>query len=444
MTSSSFLPRSEKGQILVLFALVLTALLGLTALAVDGAMVYSDRRAAQNAADSAALAGAGAAAQYLENHNINLENFTCGNSNVIAAINQAKSKAVDAAATNTYTIDTDVSDSNGVTVDCTVTNAGGNKEKYLDVKTVVTSTTNTSFAHLFYSGELKNTVEAVVRVRPRSIFAYGQAIVALSNSCGQNSGGIFFEPAKKQTIQVQGGGGIFSNSCITLNGQGSVDVDGPIRFRTGTIPANDLPNYLDEKPAATTDKLEYDILPEPDCSSVDLHPNGISVIGASGTYDPGRYDSIKITGGKVKLKAGLYCITGSQGISMSSSGSELESLGGVTILVQTGDVQITGGKLDIVAPTSVSQPRDGMVGMLIYMKENNTNPVKITGNGTFDYRGTVYSPSGSIEAGGTSAEESLRARLIAQLIRLHGDVNFTISYDPADNMTLDPSLDLYK
>ena len=49
---------SESGQILILLAVGIVALLGFTALAIDGGAVFFDRRSAQNAADAAALAGA--------------------------------------------------------------------------------------------------------------------------------------------------------------------------------------------------------------------------------------------------------------------------------------------------------------------------------------------------------------------------------------------------
>src|SRR5829696_3991576 len=52
-------PKSqEKGQVLILIALAAIGLVGFTALAIDGSRVFSDRRHAQNAADTAALAAA--------------------------------------------------------------------------------------------------------------------------------------------------------------------------------------------------------------------------------------------------------------------------------------------------------------------------------------------------------------------------------------------------
>src|SRR3990172_6590357 len=50
--------KSEKGQALILIALAAVGLFAFTALAIDGGMVFSDRRHAQNAADTAALAAA--------------------------------------------------------------------------------------------------------------------------------------------------------------------------------------------------------------------------------------------------------------------------------------------------------------------------------------------------------------------------------------------------
>src|SRR5574338_614570 len=52
-------PRSrERGQALIMIALAAVGLFGFSALAIDGSRVFSDRRHAQNAADTAALAAA--------------------------------------------------------------------------------------------------------------------------------------------------------------------------------------------------------------------------------------------------------------------------------------------------------------------------------------------------------------------------------------------------
>src|SRR5215216_1445961 len=52
------LKSQERGQALVIIALAVVGLFGFSALAIDGSRVFSDRRNAQNAADTAALSAA--------------------------------------------------------------------------------------------------------------------------------------------------------------------------------------------------------------------------------------------------------------------------------------------------------------------------------------------------------------------------------------------------
>src|SRR5512135_115054 len=93
-------PASEKDQIIVIFAIALTALLAFTALAIDGGMIFADRRQSQSVADTASLAGAGAAAQYLDDNGVTYTGFSCSNPKVINAINVAYSAALNRATIN--------------------------------------------------------------------------------------------------------------------------------------------------------------------------------------------------------------------------------------------------------------------------------------------------------------------------------------------------------
>src|SRR5512138_2380018 len=49
---------ADRGQVLIIFVFAIVGLVGMTGLAIDGGNIYSDRRHAQNAADTAALAAA--------------------------------------------------------------------------------------------------------------------------------------------------------------------------------------------------------------------------------------------------------------------------------------------------------------------------------------------------------------------------------------------------
>ncbi len=54
---------SERGQVLVIIAIAIIGLVGITGLAIDGSIILADRRHAQNAADTSSLAGAMAKGQ---------------------------------------------------------------------------------------------------------------------------------------------------------------------------------------------------------------------------------------------------------------------------------------------------------------------------------------------------------------------------------------------
>jgi len=162
---------SERGQTTVLLALAFITLLGFAALAIDGGMVYANRRHMQNASDAASLAGGSAVAMYLENHYVVYSDWSCSEDRVIRAqingTNGGEITAIRSAAVNDYSIDADISDMDGVDTDCIQGIDNGSWiERYIDVKTFITSDTPTAFAHFVYNGPLRNTVEAVTRVKP--------------------------------------------------------------------------------------------------------------------------------------------------------------------------------------------------------------------------------------------------------------------------------------
>ena len=100
----------EEGQVLAFLAVCFVVLLGFAALAIDGGMVFSDRRHAQNAADASSLAGGSGAAYYMRVNDVNYNAFICGSSGTINTQNAAESAAISHAALNDYVIDNDVSD----------------------------------------------------------------------------------------------------------------------------------------------------------------------------------------------------------------------------------------------------------------------------------------------------------------------------------------------
>ena len=157
---------TESGQVFVLLVIAFVVLLGFAALAIDGGMIYSDRRIGQNAADAAALSGAGAAGQDLKT--LLVEEWDCG-SGFNTAIANARAAAIENASINQFTITSTVGiTENVVTVECsTGTNPADN---FMDVNVRIDRETPSTFIHLLFDGPLVNTLNATSRVRPRMPF----------------------------------------------------------------------------------------------------------------------------------------------------------------------------------------------------------------------------------------------------------------------------------
>jgi hypothetical protein len=440
--------KSESGQTVVLLALAFIALLGFTALAIDGGMVYANRRHMQNASDAASLAGGLAVAMYLENHYVDYADWDCYDPRVIRAqingTNGGEITAIRSAAVNDYSIDADIADMNGVDTDCIQGYDNGSWiERYIDVKTFVTSDTPTAFAHFVYDGPLRNTVEAITRVEPRRPLAYGNAIVALGMDC--DTGGIDFDGDSGVSVT---GGGIFSNSCIDTRGGVGVNVYG------GHDISCVLPNCYDdhgisgvmnptpEESLGRALPVEAFSVPKPVCDGL---PNRGAYNG-DGTLEPGIYDRIRIPNGDHVMEPGLYCVSNEVTI---NGGSLIGS--NVTFYLKNGDFASSGNAtIRLTAPPvrncgAPCKTHNGIPGMLIYLAEGNTGEVSLLGNEDSNYLGLVYAPDGTVQAGGTSSlMAEMHAQLIGKDVKIHGNTSVVINFADGLNYQIPASLDLYK
>lgn len=432
--------RREEGQVLAYLAIVLVVLLGFAALALDGGMLFSDRRDAQNAADSASLAGGSAAAYYMRTNNVNYNAFICGTSGTTLTEASAEIEAINRAASNDYVVDNDLSDNHGVNVNCEIVDMGSYKDKHFDVTTKITRDTSTNFAQLFFDGPLRNEVEAVTRVYPPAPLAFGKAIIALNESaCSGNSNGVVFSGTSTTTVT---GGGVWSNGCLTGNGTSfNVTVNnGGVGFAgssTGTLTnINPSPEYY---PNTLPDHST--IVGEPDCSGL---PNRTVPNNGDAILEPGFYDNISWTGGALTLNPGLYCITESQGINMS--GGEISG-DGVTIFLLAGGVTINGNvsPVDLRAPEESPDPSPAVPGILFYLANGNSNTISITGNSTSFYLGTVYAPDGDLFFSGTSGTNpTFNTQLIGNNVEVSGGAIIDINFNDEENFEKPPYLDMQK
>lgn len=416
---------TDRGQVLVLVVLAVIALLGFTALAIDGSMLYSNRRHAQNTADASSLAAGGAAAQWMKTNGVSLYNWNCGG--LTGASNAAKAAAITRAAQNGFII-TSVADEAslpdpkmGVYTTC------DQSGKYLDIHTWVSQDTPTAFAHLVFQGQLRSTVESVVRVRPPSSLAYGYAIVALNPAqCSGASTGVGFQGTSDTIVN---GGGIFSNGCLKSGGSFTVEVNnGNVRYNFIKNPSDDDNIVVN---GGTIEQTTEKIPP----SAYAVPPINCAGAVYQGGWPP------PVTSGKVtNMSPGLYCITGN--ISINSKDEVYGS--GVTIYVMNGKLTINGGaKVVVSAPAQGSNPAYAIEGLLWYLPPSNTSAVKLNGNSESIMQGTILAPSAGITFDGTEGLQMV-GQIIGWDVLCTGTSGSGVTFNGGVTALLPTLLDLYK
>jgi hypothetical protein len=423
---------SETGQVLVLLVLVIVGLLAFTALAVDGGMLFADRRGAQNASDAAVLAGGYRIANTLDDFNlgfsINYGAWDCGN--VQAVIEIAEGEAYIQASTNGYPV---VGESS-LLMECSTEDFGSYEDRYVDTTVEIISEVETSFIHFAYGGPMENTVTAISRVRPRMPLAFGYAIYAHRDDCpNSNTGGVRFDGGNQVTVQ---GGGIMSDACIVASGS-SVRVNvsgGEINHITGWDP-NGAPVVI-PTPTQQVHRLpDWALLfPEPDCS-------GLSAASSNGdgTISAGIYSGINVTNDEqLTMNPGLYCFDGNFTINGNNDSFVIGE--GVTIYMRSGNLSTNGNAtVRLSAPNFVDEDNDGVTGVLVYLGPDNEGEVDLTGNSESYYSGTIFgeNEASRIEVGGTGDMSSgcfagipcFGTQLIAGTVKVHGNAIINITFN---------------
>ena len=447
--------KSESGQIFVLLILGIIVLLGFAGLALDGGLVYSQRRHAQNSSDASSLAGGGAAGLVLDQ--VQYASFHCGLTEVYQARQAAVASAINRAVSNDFTITAGSGSTpaeNEVVTSCVTYDNGSYVEKYIDVMVNMANDVETSLIHFVYPGPIRNVVDSRTRIYPRTPIAFGNAIVSLSTNCQGNDGGVTFDGGGNSDINIKGGG-IFSNSCLETNGSsldicvdatpgGTCDGDGSIAYVT-TYSQSGNPGITPAPVNAPIPLPTFDVTP-PDCGSL---PDQGQHSG-SGTISPGRYSRIRqnSNSGNLVMNPGLYCLYGD----FTINGGTLTG-NDVTIYMATGDFSTAGNATqNLDAPPagcnlngSTTGCPPSIPGMLIFMAESNSGNITLQGDTASSFLGTVYAPSGTIDlGGGSSTMPTANTQLIADTVKVHGNVTIDINYDDNFPFKQPATLDMFR
>lgn len=431
--------RGERGQALVMFAIMATALVGAVALVIDVGQLYMQQRRIQNVADMAALVGAQRRA-----------NDLTFDLNKPAAIQDARIYAEKNGVVNSSGAaeNWNPAPENGVVAynPPRVGNHVGDPG-YLEVR--VARTVPSIFAGVFNGGSVRLEGRAVAR-------GYGgyaeAAVIALREDARA------IEAGGNAEIDVIGS--IYSRGGVATNSMGGrLDVDGNIYARgsiTGTNYEADA-TWTGSGSVATTGvpDLSDPKWPTPVASSTgpgtvwnsSTQPVwGYAADGTAWKFIPaGTYQEITVAkNDHVMFEEGVYHITGGlAGKNFSILGvacgqqplNTLVNSNNPPVGAPVSFVLYQGVTFEITS-TGVAHFRSAPsikgtdTSNLIIRSLENRNAVQIVGQGEINLYGTVYAPSGDVTLAGSTGG-TIHGQLVAGIIDLLGGAGPAVIYDPA-------------
>jgi Flp pilus assembly protein TadG len=455
---------SERGQALILIALAAVALFGFMGLAIDGTAKYSDRRNAQNAADTAALAAALAKVNALTDGDDNTpaecpptSGLMSDASDVCVALVLA---GLDRADGNGY----DTSNSTVNIYSPPINGYYANNDNYVQV--VITSHVKTTFMRVFGVTQADNVVSAVAYMDEGGALADGAMVISYDpdpNCSTGGQGGYSVQVSGSSTVNLNGGG-IFLNSdevcgftipnCADLNIYGgsinsvadNMDQDGC----TEAAPESVVP----EKAVVIPDDVYFPDVP-PECSQVASAYN--TPVGSDTWHiTPGYYsdfpqetlngnDITKLVGNKkdIIMDPGVYCV----GSDIQWSGNTFDSLdgsSGVTIYIKSG----YDFGLSINSPVTLYAPHSGDYQGYLIIQEGTHTSIQdciINGGAYLDIEGLIWAPYCDITInGGSDPTAEINAQLVGWDIKINGTTTINFNYDPSNEVILKRKLGLMK
>lgn len=433
MKSSRF---SERGQALVVIALAAVVLFGFTALAIDGSAKFSDRRHAQNAADTASVAAALAKVDAQVNGLSDTPTTCPPSSGSPSAVCSALQLAgLNMASNNGYS--SDVTNNTVSVYSPPISGYYSGNTDYVQV--IITSHVKTYFMKVLGIQQSDNIVQAVSLAKKSGSLFSGASIVSLdpSPNCGNGS----FQVQGNGNINLNGGGifvnsnascGYTQSSCsvtLAINGGGissagsSVDThcsgSSVSTSTTGTQIVVPDEVYMPDKPSA--------------CSSgYSSYTSGGKLHFTAGYY-PAFPPSGTPNGKDIVLDSGIYCI----GSSISWSGNDFASLTGsnVTLYIKSGNsfgININNN-ITLSATTTSTSVYKGY--LIILDGTSSTHPnCTVNGGSNIVLTGTIFAPYCNLTInGGNSSNAPFNAQVIAYDVKLNGSNTITFTYDPGSN-----------
>ena len=432
---------SSRGQVLIIFVFAIIGLIAIAGLAIDGSNILSDRRHAQNAADTAALAAAVTRDNWVAAHSgTPCDNFNTATNTLPSNGCDAVNKALDIAGTNGFSANgTDITvDVYSPPVDgyyATCSNGDCDPHNYIEV--VIHHDVQTWFARVVGMAQTHNTVQAValaVATHKGSPFP-SDAIVGLDPDPSHLS---FQAQSNAQKWNIKGGG-IFANgdaldkhSTVVMDpGYCITSVGTATGFQCGGSSNN--PALLLHYPADVLAMLP----PIPSCKGTAYYDK------KDGMVHPDKNASLSATGSvwnsfdtHPAFAPGLYCMknVGKEIIHSDVTGT------GVTFYIMDSnfDVKFDGktGSFAVTAPQG--DPSYAYNGVLMFSAVvasggNCTQNMEFRGNGTTPVVGTIMLPGACINWLGNSSAAAADTQLVGWQIYSNGTADANFNYNANNN-----------
>lgn len=408
--------RSERGQVLIFIILMMIAVLGIAALAVDGGRVFSERRRAQNAADAAALAAAYAATQNLSAAAVEQQALNSAVINGFANLAEEVEIPADQRTINVEYHNPPVS---GMYV--------GNSEYY---QVIISMEAEPAFSHLVYGGENRLTVTAVARARTSNSSSGGNVLHATA----EEGEGVNFSGNIDLYVH---GGNVYSNANGVKNGTSGIAViEGGELLIHGSWSGSTA--GLDPHPKTGVPRQSSPDLPVPDCN----FSNGSKIEDKKGVsrVTPGKFTGGLSLKGDWVMEPGMYCVWGG----MTINGNSTLTGSDVMIVMMSGTIKLNGnGEVHLTRKNDIKDASGNQWGgMLIYVPKTNSEEVYLSGTNDTVFAGTIYAPSSQCELGGNNVTFGMQSNLICHNFRFHGNPYFDITYDSAANYRMPAMIEL--
>lgn len=396
--------KQERGQALIVLALAIVGLAGIVGLVVDGGNAFADRRSAQNAADSAALAAAVIRIR--------------GDQNFVDAAMASASK-------NGY-------DNNGATNTVQVHSppiSGPNQGNIEYIQVVIVSHVQTYFARVVGVQQITNTVEATSRSKLPEIteILNGAAVISLAptSECEKEHKRSFWVHGEA-TLDITGGG-VFVNSnnptCAFMSfGSGSIRIRDDNQIMVVGGASIQKPHLLTPGVTVGASQIPYPppfFMPKVGCG------NKIAQVSEDGTrMSDGAWDDEFPPPGVTDLESGVYCLNDGFVV----TGGTLRG-NNVTFVVDQGEVRFAGS-----ADIQINAPNNGNnAGLLIYVPIENNSKVVLNGGTEAVFKGTILAPGSRIIINGNSSTTGFHSQIIGYTVEADGNSNVVIIYNDEQN-----------